>query len=137
MKLRPPSLRDAMRRFARGERGSVTAEMVLWIPVFAYLLCIIADTALVYGKQARALRVLQDANRNFAVGRFADEATTRTYIQTTVRTFAPDATASVVVVDGIIQSQVIMPVNGLTATRLVPLLRNFNVTVSMQQMREV
>lgn len=45
-------------RLARRDHGGATIETVLWLPVFALILGIVADTSLVFGSQAEALRIV-------------------------------------------------------------------------------
>ena len=62
-------------RFLRAEQGASTIEFVIWVPVFALLLGLVADAALIYGGQARILRVVQDGNRAMSIGRVTDTNT--------------------------------------------------------------
>ena len=50
-------------RFARGSRGSVTVEFVMWVPVFCGLLMLFADTSLAYMNQANFLNVSRETAR--------------------------------------------------------------------------
>jgi Flp pilus assembly protein TadG len=62
--------RSLIRNFLRGDTGSISAEFVIWTPVFALVLSLVADTSLIFGSAAEVTRVVQDANRSLSLGRF-------------------------------------------------------------------
>jgi Flp pilus assembly protein TadG len=130
-------VRKSVLRFFRGTAGSMTVEAVLWVPFFMAVLSIITDAAVLYGGESRALRVIQDGNRAFAVGRFADATATETYIAGEVHGFAPTATVTTTVVDGVITSVVSMPASDLVVFGLIPGLSGISVVVQMKQFQEV
>ena len=97
------------RRFLREDRGAFTIEALIWLPIFVVVLCMTADTAMIYAKQSQVMRVVQDANRAYAVGKFADGTATQNYILGIVRPISPGATAVSSLVNGIITTTVTMP----------------------------
>lgn len=131
--------RTAWRRFLRDDRGSFTVEALIWLPIFVVVLCMTADTAMIYSKQSQVMRVVQDANRAYAIGRFADGTATQNYILNLVRPMSPTATAvsSFDATSGIITTTVTMPARELMATGMLPMLRSTSVRVVLQQMKEV
>lgn len=72
-------LRRAMRRFRRSEDGSFTAEVVIWMPIFAILLAVVMNLSMLFYYESQMLRVAQDATRAFSLGRFT-EAEAEQYI---------------------------------------------------------
>jgi hypothetical protein len=56
------------RCFTSDEDGSATLEFTLWMPVFAILLLLIADTSLLFSAKANLWRVASDTARRIAVG---------------------------------------------------------------------
>lgn len=137
MQQRASAKRSGWRRFLRDDRGSFTIEAVIWLPIFVVVLCMIADTALIFAKQSQVMRVVQDANRSYAVGKFADGAATETYILNLVHAMSPNATARSTLTNGIITTTVTMPARDLIATGMLPVLSGMNVLVVLQQMKEV
>ncbi len=137
MSSRVKSLRSRLRGFFRDDKGSFTIEALFWLPIFVVVLSIVADTALIYAKQSQVLRVVQDANRQYAVGKFADGAATETYILNLVHAMSPNATARSTLTNGIITTTVTMPARDLIATGMLPVLSGMNVLVVLQQMKEV
>jgi Flp pilus assembly protein TadG len=51
------------RRFAGNDRGSVTVEFVMWVPVFCALLMLFADTSLTYMNQSNFWNVGRETAR--------------------------------------------------------------------------
>ena len=134
---RTSAKRSGWSKFLRDDRGSFTVEALIWLPIFVVVLCMTADTAMIYAKQSQVMRVVQDANRSYAVGKFADGAATETYILNLVHPMSPNATASSVLTNGIITTTVTMPARDLIATGMLPVLSGMNVLVVLQQMKEV
>ena len=127
---------DRLSEFIRSEDGSYTAEAVIWTPVFALLLALLADTSLIFGDEALALREVQDTNRSLAIGHFLTLADAETYLQTQLSRFSPNATVSMSVSNSIITTVVTMPTRDLTATGLVSAFAHATVTIVATQMSE-
>lgn len=123
-------------RFLRAEQGASTIEFVIWVPVFALLLGLVADAALIYGGQARILRVVQDGNRAMSIGRVTDTNTLESQIATQLRPLSARAVVSTTVAGGVINSSVTVPLSDLTATGLVAAFDGLTMTVSAQHMAE-
>ena len=120
----------------RAEQGASTIEFVIWVPVFALLLGLVADAALIYGGQARILRVVQDGNRAMSIGRVTDTNTLESQIATQLRPLSARAVVSTTVTGGVINSSVTVPLSDLTATGLVAAFDGLTMTVSAQHMAE-
>ena len=127
---------DRLTKFIRREDGSYTAEAVIWTPVFALLLALLADTSIIFGDQSLVLRDVQDANRGLSVGYFTSVSQATTYLQNRVQAISPNATISMTVNNGIISTVVTMPTRDLTATGLVSVFRNAKVSVASSQLSE-
>ena len=70
--------RPRLAEFTRGERGSITVEFVIWIPVFLVILGFIADASLMYVMQANMWNVARDAARRMSTGEL-DKVAAETY----------------------------------------------------------
>lgn len=125
------------KNFRRDEDGSATIEAVLWLPVFFILFCAVVDVSFVFHKQAEAYRVVQDANRAFSVGRIASTADTEDFIETMVQHLSPGAAATTSVSNGIILSQLSLPVEDLDATGFFSWLTGYNVVVASEHFLEL
>lgn len=129
------SLGAGLRRFRR-EDGAVTVEAVLWVPFFVICMTMIADAALIFFGQARALQVAQDANRALSVGTLASPDEAQTYIQDTLAKMSPNASAQTVSTDGILTTVVSLPASDLAAVGFFTSLTSFQMQVVAQMVQE-
>lgn len=125
-----------VRAFRSDESGSFTIEAVLWLPVFMFLFCLIADASLMFGKQAQVLRIVQDANRALSVGRIMTDTDAEAYIQQQMAAFSENAIITTTVVGGVISSTVEIPAGDLTATGLISSFDSLVLSVTAQHMSE-
>lgn len=123
-------------RFKR-EDGAVTVEAVLWIPFFVGCLMLLADAALVFYGQARALNVVQEANRGLSVGNFSTYADTETWIETALAGMSPNAEAAVTSDDGIITTVVRLPADDLAVIGFFTWATDFDMHVVAQMVKEI
>lgn len=124
------------RRFLRDDRGAATVEAVLWLPVFIAFLALMVDTALMFGSQSRALRVVQDANRTLSVGRFTTPEETQDYVRGQLLGMSPNVFVSTVVESGIISTVAVIPAADVVATGLITTFADLQISVSAQHMSE-
>ncbi len=129
--------RSALRAFIRREAGSGTIETVLWVPVFVLIIGLIADTSLIFGRQAEALRVVQDANRALSLGRLSDVAAAEAYVLNAIAEISPNATVVTEVVNGIIITRLQMPASDLSATGVFATFSTVTVNITSEFMSEV
>lgn len=134
MQIRPICAR--MRDFLRRDTGSVSAEFVIWTPVFALVLSLVADTSLIFGSEAEVTRVVQDANRSLSLGRFMTVDAAKAYIVSEISHISPNAVIDMTVVNGIITTVVDMPTSDLTATGMFDAFATAHVYVRATQMSE-
>ena len=124
----------ALRRF-RGEDGTVSVEAVLWIPFFVFCLTLVADGALIFYGQARALEVTEDANRAFSIGEVTREEAVE-QIEARLSTISPNASAHINTEDGLITTIVTIPTSDLDAVGFVTSLASINMQVVSQMVQE-
>ncbi len=96
-------------RFWRCESGSQTIEAVIWVPIFAFLLAFTMNVALVFFNESQVLRVVQDANRFFSVGRFTTSEETQTYITDNLAYLSANLSVDTVVDNGLITTSLTIP----------------------------
>ena len=130
------SLRKKIGGFGKEDHGSATIEAVIWMPVFVLILCLVADASLIFSKQAQVLRIVQDANRAYSVGRIMTTADAEAFILARIGELSPHATVRSTLQSGVIVSTVTMPSSDLTATSFVSPFSALNVTVTAQHMSE-
>lgn len=126
-----------LRRFCREDAGSGTIETVLWVPVFVLIIGLVADTSLIFGRQAEALRVVQDANRALSLGRISNVDAAEAYVLNAISEISPNATVETEIVDGIIITRLHMPASDLSATGVFATFNSITVDITSQFMSEV
>ena len=129
-------LKEVLARFSRSERGSASIESLFWVPVFAFLLVLVADTSFIFYGKAQALRTIQDGNRALSTGRLDDEAAVQTYVSDTFATFSTNATVSTSINAGIISTTMTVPANDLVSVGSIPGLQNLTIEITAQQFME-
>jgi Flp pilus assembly protein TadG len=122
--------------FLADECGAATIEAVLWMPTFAFLLALIADTSLMFGAQAEVLRIVQDANRSMSIGRIMSEDDAETFIRARIDRLSPNATVTTSVTDGVIRTVVDLPSSDLTATGFFAGYATITLRVTAYQLSE-
>ncbi len=128
--------RRLAKKFHADERGSATIEAVLWLPAFVFLFVMIADVSLVFHRQSQILRVTQDANRAYSVGRLSNNAATEDFIKSALANLSSRVTATTVVTGGVIKSDVRVPVVDLVAVGVFKFLRGYNISVRAEHFLE-
>ena len=130
------NLATRYRLFAKDESGSSTIEAVLWLPMFMLLLSMVADASFIFHGQAQALRIVQDGNRAFSVGRLEDAAATQAYIRSNLISLSRGARVTTTLSGGIITTTALISVDDLLAIGSVGALTGFDITVKSQHFLE-
>lgn len=117
------------KRFSKDESGSATVEAVLWLPVFFAFIIIVADASFIFFGQNQAHRLVQDANRQYSIGRLADLDELDAYLTASLAPFAPNASVSTAEDLGIVKSSVSIPASDLVAVGLITALRDATIFV--------
>lgn len=100
--------------FRRREDGGATVESVLWFSFFVMLFGLLVDVAMIFNGQARALRVVQDQNREFSVGELTTVDELRTEITNELQALRINpAAVNSVVIAGVVSTRVEIPANQL------------------------
>ncbi|WP_137703096.1 TadE/TadG family type IV pilus assembly protein [Marimonas lutisalis] len=103
------------RRFWQSESGSQTIEFVIWMPIFVFIIIITMNVSMVFYKESQMLRIVQDANRSFSMGRIRTEAGVIEYVAEKIAYMNVNPTISTDLSSGIITTQLSVP-----ATELMP-----------------
>lgn len=104
------------KRFWADDDGNATIEAVIWTPIFVMVLAVTVNISMIYFYQAKYLRVIQDANRAYAVGRLASLAETEAYVSTYLGTTSDELVISSSEADGVVSTRVTVPL-----TELIPM----------------
>ena len=126
------------RKLASKEDGSSTIEAVIWFPIFVGFFLMVADVALIFHGQAQMLRIAQDANRLYSVGRLPDEAATAAYVVNRLAQMGKPATAETVLSgDDVITTTVHVRTGDIDAVGVIEMLTDIELTITSQHVKEV
>lgn len=129
--------RTLISRFSRNADGGITVEAALWMPFWILFMFSIGEVAMVYHSQARALDVLQTANRHFSTGYFADVDETSAFVKDTLANFSANVETMTVIDDGVITSVAAFPAGDFTGgIGLFTAVADLTITVRAQQVLE-
>ena len=103
----------SMKRFIKQSGGTATVETVLWFPLIIAIFGLMLDVAMIFHGQAKVLRIVQDANREFSIGRITTTASTETTIENNLTALGITATATTTQVAGTAFTVVDVPANQL------------------------
>ena len=123
-------------RFVRDESGSATIESLLWLTVFFGLLILASDASLAFYGKAQALRIMQNGNRAFALGRLATTAATESWIETQFDALSPNAAATTTVNNGLVSTTMAIPASELVLFQSLNVARGWTITVRSQHFIE-
>ncbi len=128
--------RTSMARFFRSERGAVTVDAVIWIPVFVFILLFISEVSLAFAGETAITQVVEDANRLYASGYFQTAADTETFIRSQLPKLSSSMTVSITESNKIIKTVITVPLLSITGLNAVQQLSGITVTVSGEQLSE-
>lgn len=129
-------MKPGLKRFLTRADGAATVETILWFPLFMVVFGLMLDVAMMFHGQAKVLMVVQEGNREYSIGRIADEAATETYIQNQLAQLNIQANATTVEVAGVARSSVTVPFTELQVLGYFSAFDNLTVTVSAEHMIE-
>ena len=124
----------ALNRFRRSQDGASTVETVLWIPVFFVFFALLFEISMVFNGQARTLRIVQEANRDYSVGQITSEADLGLRIKNNLATMNVTATAIVPrQTAGVITTRVDIPVAEFGSLGWFSAFKELRVRVTAEQ----
>lgn len=124
--------------FLGNEKGAVTVEGVLWVPVYGFFFALVADTSLMFNGQAQAQRAIQDLNRLASTGYYLTEAEVEARGAAVLSHLSANA-AVVATIDpdaGTISTVATIPAGDLMAIGMIAQFTNITVTVTAQHIIE-
>jgi len=65
--------------FLGDEKGAVTIEFVLWVPIFVGLFVLVTDASIIYLTHSEMWSVARDTTRRMTTGEFTTDAEARNY----------------------------------------------------------
>lgn len=129
--------KNCFKAFIRSEDGNYTIETLIWLPIYVFILFLILNVSMIFFTQSQLLRVVQDSNRSFSVGRMTTLTAVEQYVIEKIAYLGATPTVTSQLVDGIIYTDLRMQ-----ATDLIPfsILHKFfaetTISVSAQQVVE-
>ncbi|MEP4877546.1 MAG: TadE/TadG family type IV pilus assembly protein [Tateyamaria sp.] len=109
-------LKQRFRAFCRGEDGSFAIEAVIWTPIFVIILALMINLSTVFFNESQILRVVQDANRAYSLGRLETEQEAEDFIIAQLAYMSSAFTVETTKIGGMISTNVAVP-----ATELMPM----------------
>ena len=125
-------LRRGLRGFLSRQDGSSSIEAAIWMPIFMGLILVIANTSLVFYGQSQAMRIVQDGNRAFSIGRFTTEEETEEFIVERLAVLTENPVVETVLHQGVIYTTVQLPVGDLAHIGNLGMFSEYNVAVASQ-----
>lgn len=115
----------------RCEKGAVTVEGVLWVPVYGLFFTLIVDTSLMFNGQSQAQRVIQDVNRLASYGYYREETEVEERGRAVLAHLSTNATVETTIdsANGTITTFASIPAADLMAIGLIAKFADVNVTV--------
>lgn len=114
------ALTRSAKRFWQDQDGSTTVESIIWFPIFAILLAFTMNLSMVYFSESQMLRVTQDANRSYSLGRMDGALEVEEYIAAELAYLGADLSITTVISGGFITTDLstsardLMPLNFMT-----------------------
>ncbi len=119
-----------------GTDGAATIEAVLWLPFFMLLLALFADLSMIFTNQNRIQRMVQDANRALAVGRFDSAEAEQAFLQDQLAPLSPKAKVETQINAGRVTTIVQVPVTDLDVIGVAGAFRGSTLTIRSDQLVE-
>jgi Flp pilus assembly protein TadG len=130
-------MRKYCHAFCHSENGSATIETIIWMPIFAMLLGLIMNVSMVFFNESQILRIVQDANRAFSLGRLDDAAAVEAYVEDELSYLNAALTVSAQVSGGFITTTLSAPASDLMPFNfMAQAFSSINVGVSAQHIIE-
>ena len=118
------------KRVARDERGAVTVEAVLWIPLFIFVVMLITNAALAFYAKGEASRIVQNANRAYSTQVLGTKDAVETWVEGAfTRSVNDDATTTISADKTLVTTQLSFPVRDVVAFNLVSIPVSWKITV--------
>lgn len=108
-----------LKLFWKDDRGSATIESIIWFPIFAILIALIMNISMVFFTESQMLRVVQDGNRAFSLGRLEDNVAVEEYILSRLEYLEASLTVGTTISGGFIQTTLAAPASDLMPLNLM------------------
>lgn len=127
------SLVTKLKRLVKSESGNASIESLFWIPIFVFMLVLIVDASFVFHGKTQALRIIQDNNRAYSVGRLTTPAELEQAVAAEIVRISPNATISSSVTSGIVTTTVSFPAIDMMSVGSIEALQRITISVVSKQ----
>ena len=123
-------------RFLRRNDGAATVETILWFPLFIAVFGLMLDVSMIFFGKSKVLRVIQDGNREYSVGRITTEAATETFIENQLAQLGIQAVATTTEVAGVAHTLVTVQASQLQVLGYFTAFSGLELNITAEQMIE-
>jgi Flp pilus assembly protein TadG len=127
---------QSLKHFFRRTDGTATVETVLWFPLFIAVFGLMLDVAMIFHGQAKVLRVTQEGNREYSIGRLTTPAAAEAYIEGALAQLNIQATARTTEVAGVAHTIVTVPANQLQVLGYFTAFSSLQLNITAEHMIE-
>lgn len=125
-----------IRRFLGRSDGAATVETVLWFPLFIAVFGLMLDVAMIFHGQAKVLRIVQEGNREYSIGRLTTPAEAEAYIEGALAQLNIQAIARTTEVAGVAHTLVTVPANQLQVLGYFTAFSSLQLNITAEHMIE-
>ena len=129
---------QSFRKFRDDETGTATIESLLWMPIFFFLFVLITNASFIFYGKAQALKIIQDGNRTFAVGRITDADDAKDAIEVKLVKLANGQPVEILmdVTDGVITTTATISAIDLMPVKVATNFTNLRITINSAHFKE-
>jgi Flp pilus assembly protein TadG len=127
------SLVTKLKRLVKSESGNASIESLFWIPIFVFILVLIVDASFVFHGKTQALKIIQDNNRAYSVGRLTTPAELEQAVAAEIARLSPNATISSSLTSGIATTTVSFPAIDMMSVGSIEALQRITISVVSKQ----
>lgn len=125
-----------LRRRVSDESGSATIEVVLWMPVFVFILTLIFDTSVTFLGKAQILRLIQDANRAYSTGQIRSLQDAEEFVRSGVEAMGAKPEVVSQQIGNIVRTDVTLRAGDLATVGFLQRFANTDIRLSSQHLVE-
>lgn len=126
----------SIKRYLTRSDGAATVETVLWFPLFIAVFGLMLDVAMIFHGQAKVLRVAQEGNREYSVGRLTTPAAAEAFIEAQLAQLNIQATATTTETAGVAHTIVTVGANQLQVLGFFTAFSGLQLNISADHMIE-
>ena len=126
----------SIRKFLRKQNGAATVETVLWFPLFIAVFGLMLDVAMIFHGQAKVLRVVQDGNREYSIGRLTTRTEAENYVENVLAQIGIQGQATTTEIAGVAHTVVRVQANELQVLGYFSAFSNLQLSIAAEHMIE-